>query len=88
MHFGTVVAVNVVRGPEGRRLGYAYIQYQEPMDAAAAVCGLHGTFIGDRDMECSLNTDGIKEQKPRFFCLFSLTEFCLNWLALLPGGHF
>ena len=58
----------------GFRLGYGFIQYLEPDQAAAAVFGLHGTFLGQRnpmDLEVEINPEGIKEQAegaegPRF----------------------
>ena len=72
--YGCVVAVNIVRGKAGTRLGYGYVQYEEQNEAGAAVFGLHGTFTGTReakDLEVEINPDGIKEQAegregPRF----------------------
>ena len=74
LYYGTVVAVNSVSAGNGKRLGYGFIQYENPNQAGAAVCGMHGTFMGTRnamDLEVELNPEGIREQAggiegPRF----------------------
>ena len=74
LQYGTVVAVNIAREESGTRLGYGYIQYEDPTEAAAAVYWLHGTFTGikeAKELELEIHPDGIKEQAagkagPRF----------------------
>ena len=52
--FGEITAVSFPRDGHGRPAGYAMIEYGNPNQAAAAIFGLHGWCIGDRELEVSL----------------------------------
>jgi len=52
--FGEITAVSFPRDGHGRPAGYAMIEYGNPNQAAAAIFGLHGWCIGDRELEVTL----------------------------------
>ena len=52
--FGEITAVSFPRDGQGRPAGYAMIEYGNPNQAAAAIFGLHGWCIGDRELEVTL----------------------------------
>ena len=52
--FREITAVSFPRDGHGRPAGYAMIEYGNPNQAAAAIFGLHGWCIGDRELEVAL----------------------------------
>ena len=53
-HFGEMSAVSFPRDGHGRPAGYAMIEYGNATQAAAAIYGLHGWEVGNRDLEVTL----------------------------------
>jgi RNA recognition motif-containing protein len=52
--FGEITAVSFPRDSHWWPVGYAMIEYGHPNQAAAAIFGLHGWCIGDRELEVTL----------------------------------
>jgi RNA recognition motif-containing protein len=44
--------VSRLPGPERQSRGFAFIEYEHPDDAAAAIKGLDKTMLGDRSVFC------------------------------------
>ena len=52
--FGEITAVSFPRDGQGRPAGYAMIEYGNSDQAAAAIFGMHGWCMGDRELEVTL----------------------------------
>jgi hypothetical protein len=52
--FGEITAVSFPRDGHGRTVGYAMTEYGNANQAVAAIFGLHGWCIGDRELEVTL----------------------------------
>ena len=52
--FGYIEVVCFPRNSPGTLEGHAMLTYSSPQEADDAVFGMHGTIVGDRDMEVRL----------------------------------